>query len=160
VTTWDPHVSEVSSARCEAVRLHAGAHGSVVHCTVMRAPGLSGGNAQLGRAESKENWTGLRIAGPCAMSPFFYFILFSALFPNLNLNSNLNSSFYGSSPQIIFVRLGVLILNIFIYIYILGVCPCVATGVHWDEHRHISKRVLYFLRDLEKVCSEAKYVKT
>jgi hypothetical protein len=119
VTTWDPHVSEVSSARCEAVRLHAGAHGSVVHCTVMRAPGLSGGNAQLGRAESKENWTGLRIAGPCAMSPFFYFILFSALFPNLNLNSNLNSSFYGSSPQIIFVRLGVLILNIFIYIYII-----------------------------------------
>jgi hypothetical protein len=76
---WDPRVSEVSSARCEALRLLAGAHGSVVHRTVMRAPGLSGGNAQLGRAESKENWAGLRIAGPCAMSPF-YFILFYFIF--------------------------------------------------------------------------------
>ena len=25
----------------------------------------------------------------------------------------------------------------------LGVCPCVATGVRWDEHRHISDRILY-----------------
>jgi hypothetical protein len=27
----------------------------------------------------------------------------------------------------------------------LGVCPCVATGVRWDEYRHISNRILYFL---------------
>jgi hypothetical protein len=26
-----------------------------------------------------------------------------------------------------------------------GVCPCVATGVCWDEHRHISNWILYFL---------------
>jgi hypothetical protein len=45
-------------------------------------------------------------------------------------------------------------------IYILGVCSCVATGIRWDEHRHISKRILYFLGGLEKVCSEAKHVKT
>jgi hypothetical protein len=24
------------------------------------------------------------------------------------------------------------------------VCPCVATGVRWDEHQHISDRILYF----------------
>jgi hypothetical protein len=54
--------------------------------------------------------------------PFlFYFLLFFpfSLFPNLNLNSNLNSSFCGSSLQIIFVKLEVLILEIFIYIYYL-----------------------------------------
>jgi hypothetical protein len=44
--------------------------------------------------------------------------------------------------------------------YLLGMCPCVATGVCWDEHRHISNWILYFLGSLEKVCSEAKYVKT
>jgi hypothetical protein len=42
----------------------------------------------------------------------------------------------------------------------LGVCSCVATGIRWDEHRHISKRILYFLGGLEKVCSEVKHVKT
>jgi hypothetical protein len=26
----------------------------------------------------------------------------------------------------------------------LGVCPCVATGVRWDEHQHISDWILYF----------------
>jgi hypothetical protein len=31
------------------------------------------------------------------------------------------------------------------HMYVLGVCPCVATGVRWDEHRHISDRILYFL---------------
>jgi hypothetical protein len=41
----------------------------------------------------------------------------------------------------------------------LGVCPCVATGVRWDEHRHISDWILYFLEGLEKVCSEAKHVR-
>jgi hypothetical protein len=40
---------------------------------------------------------------------------------------------------------------------ILGVCPCVATGVRWDEHRHI---YLIFPWGLEKICSEAKHVKT
>jgi hypothetical protein len=25
------------------------------------------------------------------------------------------------------------------------VCPCVATGVRWDEHQYISDRILYFL---------------
>jgi hypothetical protein len=47
-----------------------------------------------------------------------------------------------------------------ILIYTLGVCLCVSTGVRWDEHRHISNRILYFFGDLEKVCSEAKHVKT
>jgi hypothetical protein len=39
-------------------------------------------------------------------------------------------------------------------------CLCIATGVRWDEHRHIYDRILYFLRGLEKVCSEAKHDKT
>jgi hypothetical protein len=51
-------------------------------------------------------------------------------------------------------------IYIYIYIHTLGVCPYVATGVCWDEHRHISDRILYFLRGLKKVCSEAKHVKT
>jgi hypothetical protein len=42
------------------------------------------------------------------------------------------------------------------FIHLLGVCPCVATGVRWDEHRHISDRILYFLGSLKKICSEAK----
>jgi hypothetical protein len=43
---------------------------------------------------------------------FSFFIYFSlSLFPSLNLNSNL----YGSTLKLIFVKLGVLILDIFIY---------------------------------------------
>jgi hypothetical protein len=65
-------------------------------------------------------WAEFRYCRPGKPSPFL-FILFSALSPNLNLNSNLNSSFYGSSPQIIFVRLKILIFenfNFIIYIFI------------------------------------------
>jgi hypothetical protein len=55
--------------------------------------------------------------GPTAHSSLLYF--FFSLFPHLDLNSNLNSNFYGSSLQLIFVKLGVLILNIYLFIYIL-----------------------------------------
>jgi hypothetical protein len=53
-------------------------------------------------------------AGDAAQVGFCSFLFYS-LFPSLNLNSNL----YGSTLQLIFVKLGVLILDIFIYLYII-----------------------------------------
>jgi hypothetical protein len=32
-----------------------------------------------------------------------------------------------------------------LFIFLLDVCPCVATEVCWDEHQHISDQILYFL---------------
>jgi hypothetical protein len=74
----------------------------------------------------------------------------------------------GSSPRLAKTNISEKILDLqfemsgyFIYLLLLlGVCPCVATEVRWNEHRHISDRILYFLGGLEKVCSEAKHVKT
>jgi hypothetical protein len=48
---------------------------------------------------------------------FIFHFLFSLF--KLNLNSNLIQTFRGSSLQIKFVKLGVLILETFIYIYYL-----------------------------------------
>jgi hypothetical protein len=44
-----------------------------------------------------------------------------------------------------FVGILVAVCRRFVLNLKLGVCPCVATGVRWDEHRHISDRILYFL---------------
>jgi hypothetical protein len=70
-------------------------------------------------APGKGGWTGFQGLGPLRPPPFFLYSFLSSLFPKLNLNSNLNSSCYGSSLQLIFVKLRVLILDIFIYIYYL-----------------------------------------
>jgi hypothetical protein len=51
---------------------------------------------------------------------FLFFILFSFLFfLNLDLTSNLNSSFVAHHLQIVFVKLEILILEVLIYIYYL-----------------------------------------
>jgi hypothetical protein len=49
-----------------------------------------------------------KLNGSCdgEIGPRAILIFFFSLFPNLNSNSNLNSSFYGSSLQIMFVKLG------------------------------------------------------
>jgi hypothetical protein len=91
----------------------------------------AGGAHESGRLRARLNrtwaarcislwWAEFGYSSP-SKSSLFLLILFSTLSPNLNLNSNLNSSFYGSSPQIIFMRLNIpifenlILLSIFLY---------------------------------------------
>jgi hypothetical protein len=85
------------------------------------------GTKWAGARETK--WDGPNGVEP-AQFPIFAFSFLIFLFPNFNLDTNLNSNFCGSPLQIIFVKLEVIILEMFIYILFIYSYPLSFSFLH------------------------------
>jgi hypothetical protein len=102
--------------------LPSGAQLAVGHARVEGKLGRTDGCGTKWASAREMKWDGPNGVEP-AEFPILAFSFLIFLFPNFNLDSNLNSNFCGSSLQIIFVKLEVIILEIFIYIVFIYSYP-------------------------------------